>query len=339
MNPKEREEIKKQLDLLIHKHKIKEALLQFPEGMIKEIQWIYKYLQEKNVKVILHGDPTYGACDLPLWQAEMLGIKHIIHFAHAPFLTSPHADTYSKNPKEEVEVHYILVRRYISPTKLKKSIPLLARKLKNHHIKKVGLVSTIQYTHLLPLIKEHLKQEGIDSIIHKSKLQQEPGQILGCEVGAGKEIESIVDAIVYVGEGNFHPLGLIKEITKPLIIWRLDTSTIHFIKKEEKEKIIKRDMIRMSKLKEARKVMMLIPRKHGQYLRFGKVWEKIKEMLEKKGKEVYVMEAYHINPEILEGYEYDVIINLACPRIEDDHHYNKPIISLSTLMRYWNEIY
>jgi 2-(3-amino-3-carboxypropyl)histidine synthase len=56
---------------------------------------------------------------------------------------------------------------------------------------------------------------------------------------------------------------------------------------------------------------------------------KIKNRLEKKGKEVFVLAMDEIVPEKLEGFKLDFLINCACPRIgtDDIERYKKPIIN------------
>ena len=49
---------------------------------------------------------------------------------------------------------------------------------------------------------------------------------------------------------------------------------------------------------------------------------KIRQKLMKAGKEAYLIMADEISPGMLEGYDFDVLVNTACPRIVYDDHEN-----------------
>ena len=46
----------------------------------------------------------------------------------------------------------------------------------------------------------------------------------------------------------------------------------------------------------------------------------------------------HISPDKIEGMKLDVIVNTACPRIEDDLTYRIPIVNWSTIVRINKEV-
>ena len=271
------EEIKR----IIQKNKIKEVILQYPEGLTHKIQNITNEIEKIGTQVILHGDPTYGACDIPIWQAKLLGIKHIIHIGHSKYYEVPH---------KYLKVYYLPLRKKIRREEIKDGIGEIKYIIEKNNIRRINIVSTIQYTHILPIIKEELQKTfkksnlNIEVNINKSPLQQEAGQITGCDASAiyfsitnitnstNKEskthqeehqekekvykepvkrmeektlekenIKTKYDktAILYVGEGEFHPIAILKtlaypikdeytpskDIKEPLILlWRLDIS-------------------------------------------------------------------------------------------------------------------
>ena len=61
---------------------------------------------------------------------------------------------------------------------------------------KLGLTTTIQHMHLLPSVKKKLK----NSII--------AGQVLGCDVSNALKIAKKVEAFLFIGSGNFHPVQI-----------------------------------------------------------------------------------------------------------------------------------
>ena len=75
--------------------------------------------------------------------------------------------------------------------------------------KKIALVSTIQQLHVLNEIKDYLEQKGTKVIIG--------GQVIGCNVINALKVKEDVDAILYIGSGEFHPVEVARKTGKKLI--------------------------------------------------------------------------------------------------------------------------
>jgi len=187
--------------------------------------------------------------------------------------------------------------KYSKPVKLSKS---LAEKLP----KKIGLVSSIQFLHTLPLIKKQLK----NSII--------AGQVLGCNVRCAEKISSKVDAFLYIGDGKFHPLGVAVKTKKPVFTFNPLNNTFKKIPEQEITTYKKRKKAALIKFLHADTVGILVSTKPGQYYN-------IKELtkLEKKykNKKFYTFIAETIDYAQLENFPFiQAWLNTACPRIEED---------------------
>jgi 2-(3-amino-3-carboxypropyl)histidine synthase len=91
------------------------------------------------------------------------------------------------------------------------------------------------------------------------------------------------------------------------------------IKREEMKKAA-----RLEKLKDAKRVGILLSKKRGQ---FYPEFEKLKARLEKEGKSVEVLIFDEITNDKLLGLDFDAYLNTACPRILDNH-FDKPVINL-----------
>jgi len=78
-------------------------------------------------------------------------------------------------------------------------IPVL-KKLKLS-VKRVGLISAIQYIDYLTQAKEFLEEKGFEVII--------AGQMVGCNTSNAIKIKDKVDAYLFLGSGEFHPLELV----------------------------------------------------------------------------------------------------------------------------------
>lgn len=188
--------------------------------------------------------------------------------------------------------------------------------------KKIGLITTAQYIHLLDEVKDLLEKGGKEVSIQPGR--PNPGQILGCDVRAAK---GDVDCFVYLGTGRFHPLKVAYTTEKPVYIAH-PSGGLEEISDKEKLVYQKKKYARISKFKDARRVGILVSMKPGQQ-QLDKALE-FKGKIEKEGKETFIFVANEIKPESLIGFEVDVWVSTACPRIIDDH-FDKPIVDISEI--------
>jgi 2-(3-amino-3-carboxypropyl)histidine synthase len=275
-------------------------LLQIPDGLKRKSLKIADELGD----VLIDCESCYGACDLAINEAKALGCDKIIHFGH------------SKLIEADIPVEYKGLRENIDLTPLLKKI--------NIKEKRIGLVSTLQFIDSLEDAKNFLEKNG--KIVKIGKGGGYAGQILGCDISAAKEIENDVEAFLYIGSGNFHPLGLALKIEKPVYFLNIEKNKIEDLK-ELKEKFLKQRYASVALAKDAKIFGILVSVKPGQLnLKLAK---EIKKNLESKGKKVYILVFNEIKPEKLEGLELDCYINTACPRIAIDNRteFKKPILN------------
>ena len=72
--------------------------------------------------------------------------------------------------------------------------------------KRVGVVTTVQHIHMLPKIEAILAAAGKEPVVKPGDSRiTYPGQLLGCNFSAAPQD---VDSILFVGTGNFHPMGV-----------------------------------------------------------------------------------------------------------------------------------
>ncbi len=192
-----------------------------------------------------------------------------------------------------------------SDVDVKKTVEKAAEKLPD----KIGLVATIQLKHKLKEIKKLLENKGKKAFIG--------GQILGCDVGAAEKIKDKVDAFLYVGSGNFHPLGVALETGKKVVTANPLTDEISRIKKKDIEKYKKQQKGLLIKFLSSKKIGILVSTKPGQE-RMKKALE-LKKKLEAKDKECYIFLDNTLNPAEFENFPFiESWINTACPRFADD---------------------
>ena len=186
--------------------------------------------------------------------------------------------------------------------------------------KKVGLVTTIQFLKQLDKIKSYL--EGQDHEVYLG------GQILGCDAGNAKKISANVDVFLYVGSGEFHPLRVLIETGKKVIIANPISGEVGELSDAEIKEIEKKVLGKYNKFLHAKKIGILVSTKPGQY-HLDRAFA-LKESLDK---ESYIFIGDEIRVNELEDFnDIDFWVNTACPRIED-----KNIISLEDLEKYKNK--
>jgi len=275
-------------------------LLQAPDGLKRKVLKIADNLGD----VLIDCESCYGACDIAINEAKILGCDGIIHLGH------------SKLVESDLPVEYKELRESFN-------IKPFLKKL-NIKEKKIGLVTSVQFIDSLKTVKEFLENKGKIVKIGKGKFN--PGQILGCDISSAKEIEKDVDAFLYIGSGHFHPLGLVLQTKKPVYLLDLEKNEVEEIRKL-KEKFLKQRFATIALAKDAKTFGILISVKPGQLkLELAK---KIKKNLEERGKKAYILVFNEIKPEKLEGLDLDCYINTACPRIavENRTEFKKPILN------------
>ena len=288
----------------------KRVFVQFPEGIKLRIQEIVKTLEKHGFEVVLCVEECFGACDIRDFEARRVGCDTILHIGHEDFGVE------STLP--------VVFWEYFIETDPIPTLEKNLEKLKNYE--KIGLVTSIQFIKLLPKIKTFLEAKGKRVFMHKA-LQYE-GQILGCDLRAAMEIEKEVDCFLCVTAGRFYGLGLVLKTEKPVLALDLEKGTIEDLEEERKKM---RRIIEWNKaqFEEAKRIGILVSWKAGQV---KNVFE-VKKMLEKMGKEVYILAMDRIDPEKLEGLRLDFLINTACPRIgrDDISRFKIPLVNLEDL--------
>ena len=106
------------------------------------------------------------------------------------------------------------------------------------------------------------------------------------------------------------------ETEKPVFSLDMEKNTILDLK-EEKMKFLKKKVWFESELKEAKTVGILVSWKKGQ----NRIDEalKLKQKLEKEGKEVTILAFDKIDKNKIEGMKFDILMTMACPRMDDEY--------------------
>ena len=294
----------------IKKRGVKNILLQLPEGMKKEAFRIVELIKEKtDAEVIVSGSSCWGGCDLAVEEARKIKADLLVHFGHAPFVRTDFPVLY-------VELHSKL-----------DAVNLLSRNIEKLNIVKIGLIGSVQYIKQFESLKEYLESKGKKVLVPKKKgFAAYDGHVVGCEYNSLKTIENEVDGFLVIGN-KFHSLGVALMCTDKEVYLLDEQSNNLELMNGERDKVIRQRAIAIDKVKRANKIGIVVDNKIGQYNM--KIAERLKNDLEKLGKEVIIIMVDEFNPSLMNFYDVDAFIDTACPRIavEDYGKYDKPIIN------------
>jgi len=294
----------KKICKIVNEKKYKKIMVQIPEGLkIYHEKIVGKIESETDAVVILSGAPCYGACDIVKNDADFL-----VHFGHS-MITEPGIPCFFAECRSNIDVLKVV------------------EKSAGHLDKNVGLITTVQHIHKINEMKNILEKNGKNVFVGKGgKRVKYPGQVLGCDFSSALSIINKVDCYLYVGTGNFHPLGVSIATKKKVIVANPYSNEGREIE-ELKEKILRQRHAAIEKAKQGERFGIVVGEKTGQK-RF-KLARKLKVMLEKEGKNASLILLNEIKPEYLLYLNYDCFVCTACPRIAIDDYsmYEKPVLT------------
>ncbi len=287
-------------------------LLQFPEGLKQKAAELAKKYESEGHEVFLSASPCYGACDIPLDEARWIKADKIVHFGHNKFVKS----------NLEIPVEYVPYTIDIEISALSEAVKQLG------NYKTIALVTTVQHVHQIKQMKEFFAQHGIIALTDSGYWATEEGQILGCDALSIKKLEDRIDAVLYVGDGMFHPLGI--ESAKPIFAFNPYMKQMKSMNSDI-ERLKKRRKGSLAAAVTAKKFGILVSTKVGQFNLHGAQWAK--KELEKHGREAAILVANELEPINLNNFmTFECYVNTACPRIVDDtEEYGKPVLSIEML--------
>jgi 2-(3-amino-3-carboxypropyl)histidine synthase len=184
--------------------------------------------------------------------------------------------------------------------------------------KRVGVVTTVQHIRMLPRIEAILAAAGKEPVVRPGDSRiTYPGQLLGCNFSAAPKD---VDSVLFVGTGNFHPMGV--QMTSQVPVIAADPFTGE-ARKVDIERIMRQRYAIMAKALDAKKWGVIIGMKPGQ-----KRLELAKRIKEVAGDAVLIT-IREISPERLIAFKVDAYVSTVCPRvaIDDALRFNVPVLT------------
>ncbi len=176
---------------------------------------------------------------------------------------------------------------------------------------KIGVVTTIQFLGDMKKVVDFLWKKEIKAVVC--------GQVLGCDAGAAMRHISEVDGFLYIGTGEFHPIGVALQTGKP--VWVLDPGSmkVRKLNESEIEAIRKKKKGMLLKFHTSKVIGVLLTTKAGQSTVQGGI--ELMRSVEKKfpDKKFYYFLCDTLNFNELENFNFvECWINTMCPRMMED---------------------
>ena len=275
--------------------------LQFPEGLKRRgpnVTDDLRGLLPDDVRVMLSGQPCYGACDLDTYLMRRTDV--FVHFGHSPM-------------KESDKIIYVPLFSNVDP------FPIMEEAVDDLPEEDVGLVTTAQHMNRFDEMVEWLEDRDYDVHTRRGddRLTHE-GQVLGCNY-ASADIDA--DQILYVGGGKFHPLGLAMEHPEKDVVIADPVNNVVTV--ADTEKFLKQRYGAVHRAMDAETFGVIFCTKIGQ----GR-WDVANEIVEAND-DAYLITMDEITPDRLVNFDMDAFVNTGCPRIttDDGPQFKKPMLT------------
>ncbi|MEC8875587.1 MAG: diphthamide biosynthesis enzyme Dph2, partial [Candidatus Thermoplasmatota archaeon] len=246
--------------------------VQVPEGLKPRTHQIVERIRKlTGAKVVLWGEPTYGACDLADRPLEEIGADALIHMGHLPM--PYHSEFYA------VPTYFVPVKHTGKLVLEKKGVKIIKSILP----RKIGIVTTAQHLHLIEEASSKLEGAGFDtSVTTGGPRLAAAGQLLGCNSSAARKLN--VDGYLYIGTGLFHPLTVALSTGKKVAC--IDPHSGEVTEADAKP-FLKQRYAAISVAKNAKRWGILFSSQIGQ--KRIDLADKVAELLTADGKEVMII--------------------------------------------------
>jgi len=286
----------------------KKVMIQAPDGLKQYLGELCKSLEAAGVSPLLSTEPCYGGCDVA--DGAPVGADAIIHVGHFKFGGGP----------DPLPTVYITAKHLGGDRDLPAKA---ARAMKARGFRKVGLVSNAQHIHLIGEFREALAAEGLEGVVDG----ETGGLVLGCRVGAATAVEGAVDALVFIGGGDFHALGVALACEKEVFIADPYRGEVRETAQMKRRALAKRWWLiaEASKAKTFGVVIVTKPRQMDLAMA-----ERLSSDLRRRGKVCYLLAGGDVSWDRLVGFAFiDAFIVVGCPRIATDNQecFSKPVLN------------
>ena len=297
---------------VIERRKPRSVALNGPEALIPKLQDVADHIAEVfGIQVYIIGDTCWGSCDLNTHAADMLSADILINIGHTIAI-----DTFGQK--------VVMIGAFDDI-----SFDIIANKCARDLIAKyktVSLVTDSQHLHQIDRVKRIFEDHGYNVIIGRGKGQLRDGQVFGCEFYPAYNVQKQVDAYIFLGQSMFHSASVAMSTEKPTFM--LDPYFEEYNEVSEfAQTMQKKAILSIYKALDAEKLGIIIGLKEGQFAHLRAI--ELKKEFEKFGKKVQMIALTEITQERIQIFKgIDAFVQVACPRLGTDNHFNKPMLSV-----------
>jgi 2-(3-amino-3-carboxypropyl)histidine synthase len=195
--------------------------------------------------------------------------------------------------------------------------------LKRYRVKQLALFASVQFLNL-DGVKEQLAKEEIQVLSTRAKRCSEDIQILGCDCYADCYADNLFDsdAILYIGDGTFHPNALLfaqleNQIIKPVVVYNPVSNKMSVVELSDIEAKSTKMKVNIKKFIASDKIGIFVSSKSGQ--QFYNLALELKEKLISQGKKAFIFVGDNFYFGEFENFNFiESWVNCACPRIATD---------------------
>jgi 2-(3-amino-3-carboxypropyl)histidine synthase len=297
---------------LIEEHKPKRIVVNAPGGLLRQTREMMKRIEAKyGVPSVLVGDTCFGICDTVDNDVEKLDADLALHVGHNAVVERVGKYTYLIDAKDDIRFEPVI----------DKAVPML------RSYRKLGLATFSQHLDELGPAKNQLEAAGFEVVLGKATNLLFQGQTFGCDFATVFPTAKEVDAFCYLGESEFHAVGLALATGKPTYLLDPYLEEIRNMREEAEERR-KRAILAVYKALDAHVFGVVTGLKEGQMMLGRSHW--IANRLRKHGRTVVELAMRDITPERLAPYrDIEAFVQTACPRISvDGFTFDRPVLSI-----------
>jgi len=297
----------------IIKRKPRSVALNGPEALFSKIQNSANNITEKfDIPAYVIGDTSWGSCDLNTHAADILGAEILFNIGHTVMM-----ETFGEK--------VVMINAYDDA-----SFDIVARKcalgLKEQSYKAISLLTDSQHLHQIACVKKIFEEYGYGVIIGRGKGQLNDAQVFGCEFYPAFDVQKRVDAYIFLGQSRFHCASVAMSTEKPT--YMLDPYFKEYSRINEYAKDLqKKAILSIYKALDAERIGFVIGLKEGQFAQIRAL--ELKKSFEQLGKKTQLIALTDITNDRLQNFRgIDAFVQVACPRISTDNHFEKPMLSV-----------
>jgi 2-(3-amino-3-carboxypropyl)histidine synthase len=297
---------------VIEERKPRSVALNGAEALIPRLQDVADHVHERfGIEAYVIGDPCWGSCDLNTHAADMLGADLLFNIGHTVAM-----ETFGEK--------VVMINAY-DDVSFEKVASKFAQEMQGKY-KAVSLVTDSQHLEEIEKTKALLEGYGYTVIIGRGKGQLRDAQVFGCEFYPAWNVQKKVDCYAFLGQSQFHSASVAMSTEKPTFM--LDPYFEEYTQVNEfAQGLQKRAILSIYKALDAERIGIVIGLKEGQFAHVRAL--ELKKEFEKAGKKVQLIAITEITNDRMQIFKgIDAFVQVACPRLATDNHFQKPMLSV-----------